>query len=56
MGIIFLGDDVFLSFNKAFRDKDSILEQKYEKLIFWDFSYKDFNFKSDGGKCILKEI
>ena len=29
---------------------------KYEEQIFWDLHYEDFKFKSDGGKCILKEI
>ena len=49
-GNSFYGDVVFLSFNRAFRDKDSILEQKYEKRIFWDLYYEDFNF------IILEEI
>ena len=40
-------DVVLLSFNKAFRDRDSILEQKYEKRIFWDRYYEDFIFMSD---------
>ena len=25
-------------------DKDSILDQKYEKRIYWDLNYEDFNF------------
>ena len=33
-GNSFYGDVVLKSFNKAFRDKDSILDQKYEKRIF----------------------
>ena len=35
----FYGDVVF---NKAYRDKDSILDQKYEKQIFWDLYHEDF--------------
>ena len=55
-GISFYGDVVLWSFNKAYRNKDGILDQKYEKQIFWDLYYEDFNFKSYWGKCILKEI
>ena len=36
------GDVVLNSFNKGYRDKDSILEQKYKKRIFWDLHYEDF--------------
>ena len=38
------GDVVLESFNKAYRVKDSILHQKYEKLIFLDLYSEDFNF------------
>ena len=44
-GNSFYGDVVLLIFNRAFRDKDSILEQNYEKQIFWDLYYEDFDFK-----------
>ena len=43
-GNSFFGDVVLDSFNKEYRDKDSILDQKYEKWIFWDLYYEDFNF------------
>ena len=52
----FYGDVVLKSFNKAFRDKDSIFDRKYEKRTFLGLYYGDFNFKSDRGKCISKEI
>ena len=55
-GNSFHGDVILKSFNKAFRDKDSILDQIYEKRIFRDLYYDDFNFNSDRGRCILKEI
>ena len=42
------GDVVMDSFNMAYNDEDSILDQKYEKQIFWDFYYEDF--------CILRVI
>ena len=45
-GICFYGNVVLDSFNNASRDKDSILDQKYEKQIFLDLYYEDFNFKS----------
>ena len=48
-GNSFYGDVVLESCNEAFRDIDSTLYQQYE-------DYEDFNFKSDWGKCILKEI
>ena len=47
---------VLESFNKAYRDVDGILDQKYEMQIFWDLYYEDFNFNSYRGKYILKEI
>ena len=40
-GNSFCGDVVLGSFNISYRDEDSILEQKYEKQISWDF-YHDF--------------
>ena len=40
----FCGDVVFDSFNMAYRDEDSILDQKYEKQVFWDLYYEDFKF------------
>ena len=33
------------SLNKAYRDKGSILDQKYEKQILSDLFYEDFEFK-----------
>ena len=41
-GNSFGGDVVLDSFNVAFRDEDSILDQKYEKQILWDLYYEDF--------------
>ena len=41
-GNSFYGDVVFDSFNKVSRDDDSILYQKYEKQLFWDFYYEDY--------------
>ena len=35
------GDVVLDSFNKAYRDEDSILYQIYQKQIFSDFNYED---------------
>ena len=38
-GNSFCGKVVFDSFNMAYRDEDRILDQKYEKQIFWDHYY-----------------
>ena len=46
-GNSFCGDVVLDSFNKAYRDKDTILDQKYEKRIFFYLYYEDFIFKVD---------
>ena len=54
MGIVFNGDVVSQSFNMAYRDKDSILYQKYEKLICFDIYYEDFNFKELSWKMHIK--
>ena len=43
-GNSFWGDVVLNSFKKAYRDEDSILEQKYEKKISWDLYYEDIQF------------
>ena len=54
-GNSFIGDVVFDSFNMSHRDEDSILDQKYEKLIVFRF-IKNLNFKRNERKCICKEI
>ena len=36
--------DVLDSFNNAFRDEDSILDQIFEKQIFSNFYYEDLKF------------
>ena len=46
MGLVYYGGDVLESFNKAYREKDIILDEKYEKRIFSDLYFEDFNFKS----------
>jgi len=43
-GNSFCGDVVLDSFNKAYRDEDSILDQKFEKQISEDLYYEDFKF------------
>ena len=43
-------------FNMAHRDKYSILDQNMKSKYFGNFIMKILNFKSDGGKCILKEL
>ena len=40
----------------AYREEDSILDQKYEKPIFWNLYYGDFRIKNDWRKCTFKEI
>ena len=40
----FIGDDVLDSFNTAFRDEDSILDQMYAKQLISDFFYEDLKF------------
>ena len=55
-GNSFYGNVVLWSFNKLHRDKDGILDQKYEKRTFRDLYYEDFNLKEYSEKCILKEI
>ena len=40
-GSSFYGDVVLDSMNMAFRDKDSILDQIYGKLMFSDFDNED---------------
>ena len=38
--------DVILdSVNMTYRDEDRILDQIYEKQIFWDLYYQDFEFQ-----------
>ena len=41
-GNSFWGDVVFDSLNMAYRDEDSISDQKYEQQIFWDLYYEGF--------------
>ena len=41
------------SFNKAYRDEDSILDQTYQKQICLDFYCDDFYFYNIIRKCIL---
>ena len=53
-GNSFCGDVVLYSINMAYSNKDSILNQKYEKELFWNLYYGDFNFKGDWGKCTWK--
>ena len=43
-GNSFCGDIVFGSYNMAFSDEDNNLEQKYEKQIFLDIYFEDFEF------------
>ena len=38
-------DGNIFCFNMAYRDEDIILDQKYEKQIFWDLYYEDFKFR-----------
>ena len=40
----FCGDVVLDSLNMEYRDKDSILDQMYQKQIFMDFYYEDLEF------------
>ena len=39
-----LGYVVLDSFDKVYRDEDSILDQTYQKQIFSDFNYEDLEF------------
>ena len=55
-GNSFCGDVVLDSFNMAYRDKNSILDQNMKSKYFGIFIMKILNFKSDGGNCIFKEI
>ena len=55
-GNSFYVDVVSDSFNKASTDEDNILEQTYRRRYARIFIMKILNFKSDGAKCILKEI
>ena len=43
-GNSFCGDVVLDSFNIVYSDEDSILDQKYEKWIFWNLYYEDLKF------------
>ena len=43
-GNSFCGDVVLDSFDMAYRDKDSILDQQYVKLISWYLNNEDFKF------------
>ena len=40
-GNSFIGDVVMYSFYMSYRDEDSILDQKYEKQIFYALYYGD---------------
>ena len=42
----FWGDIVLDSFNMAYGDGGSIIDQKYENQIFWDL-YKDYKIKEN---------
>ena len=44
MGTFFFGD-VLDSFNKAYKDEGSILDQTYGMKIFWNLCYEDFKFE-----------
>ena len=44
MGTFFCGDVVLVSFNMAYRDENSILDQMYEEPFFFDFYYEDLKF------------
>ena len=55
-GNSFCGGVVLNSLNMAYRDKDSILDQNMKGKHFGIFIMKILNLKSDGGKCLLKEI
>ena len=39
-GNSFYGDVVLESFSEVSRDEESILDQKYEKQIFWDLYFE----------------
>ena len=43
-GNSFIGDVVLETFNMSYRDKDSMLDQKYKKKIFCALYYKDLKF------------
>ena len=43
-GNSFCGDIVLDSLNMVYRDKDSILDQKYEKQFFTELYYEDLKF------------
>ena len=53
MGTVFFGDIVLDGFNMSYLEKDSILEQKYEKQISWDLHYEDYEVIEEN--CIFKE-
>ena len=53
-GNSFCGDVVLDSFNTAYRDEDSILDQKYEKQISWDLYHEDFKLKVIGENAYLE--
>ena len=40
-GNSYCGDVVLDSFNMTYRDEDGILDQKYEKQIFWDLYHEE---------------
>ena len=52
----FCGYVVLYSFNMAYRDRDSILDQNMKSKYFGIFIMKISNFKSFGRKKKLKEI
>ena len=56
-GNSFIGDVVLGSFDMSYKDKDGILNQKYEQKIFCALHYEYFIiFGRDIGKYIYKEI
>ena len=56
-GISFGGDVVLNLINRTYWNKDRILDKKNMQSKYFGIGImKNLNFKSDGGKCILKEI
>ena len=47
IGTVFGGDVVLDSFNMAYRDEESNLDQEYEKQSSWIFIKQIFNFRTD---------
>ena len=45
MGSVFAGMSSWKALKLTYRDEDSIIDQSYQKQIFWDLYYEYFNFK-----------